>query len=90
MKTNLSQTVVVNGTPVIIETDIFTPLTTIIAAALREAKYTHLPPENWDIKDAEGNIFPVRWEVGKARQSVNPAAIHADKFFLTLRAGVGA
>lgn len=42
------------------------------------------------MKDAEGNILSPDMELGKARQSVNPAAVHADKFFLCLRAGVGA
>jgi len=89
MKTNLSQTVIVSGTPVEIETTIFTPLKTVIAAAFRKAQIsTH--PENWELRDAEGNILSPELEVGKARQSVNPAAVHGEMFFLSLKAGVGA
>lgn len=90
MKINLNQIVVVNGTPTTIETDIYEPLRSLMERALIQTSNTRIPLEDWEIKDAEGNVFSIDMHVGKARQSVNPAAVHADKLFLCLRAGVGA
>jgi hypothetical protein len=89
MKTKLTQVIVVTGTPVEVETSIFTPLHIVISAALRKARISSYP-DNWELRDAEGNILSPTLKVGKARQSVNPAAVHAEMFFLSLNAGVGA
>lgn len=76
-------TVVVNGRPVEIEANIQAPLRTIIPKALEESGNTGQPPENWELRDAAGNLLDLQ---KKIRDFEFGAAI---SLFLNLKAGIG-
>lgn len=45
----------VNGEPTLVETNLNAPLGTIIPKALEQTQNTGQPPENWELRDAQGN-----------------------------------
>jgi hypothetical protein len=76
-------TVVVNGTPTEVEANEHAPLKTIIPKALQQTGNTGQPPENWELKDAQGNLLDLEKKIGDYNF---PETV---TLFLSLKAGVG-
>lgn len=80
---HISITVVVNGEPTTIQANPNSPLHTLVEKALQATGNVGQPPENWEIRDAGGNIL----DVARKIESFDfPAGI---KLFLSLKAGIG-
>ena len=79
----ISITVVVNGHPTVVDAVENDPLGAIIPDALRQTANSGQPPENWELRDAEGNLLDLDKKVGDYGFSENV------RLFLNLRAGVG-
>ncbi len=76
-------TVVVNGQPTTVEANPEAPLHTIIPKALEQTANTGQPPDNWDLRDANGTLLdPAK----KIEDYGFPSNV---TLFLNLRAGVG-
>ena len=76
-------TVVVNGTPTEVEVNENAPLGTIVPKALHQTGNQGQPPENWELKDAVGNLLDLRMKIGAFNF---PAGV---ALFLSLKAGIG-
>jgi hypothetical protein len=76
-------TIVVNGTPTEVEANDHAPLKTIIPKALHQTGNSGQPPEQWELKDAQGNLLDVEKKIGDYHF---PEEM---KLFLSLKAGVG-
>lgn len=76
-------TIVVNGTPVSVEANVNAPLRTVIQKALDEAEAVGQPPENWEMRDADGNLLDPERKV----ETFGFTA--ATVLSLSLKAGVG-
>lgn len=75
--------VIVNGQPAEVEADINAPLHTIIPRALEQTGNTGQPPDNWELRDAQGTLLDTSQKIS----SFNfPPAV---RLFLNLKAGVG-
>ena len=76
-------TVIVNGQP----TGVFAiedePVGNIIPDALRQTGNSGQPPENWELRDADGNLLDLGKKFG---DYAFPEKVH---LFLNLKAGVG-
>ena len=79
----ISITVVVNGQPTVVDALGDVPLGAIIPDALRQTENSGQPPENWELRDADGNLL----DLGKKIEDYG----FQDKvrLFLNLKAGVG-
>lgn len=75
--------VVVNGQPVRVEANPHAPLQTIVPRALKEAGIVGQPPENWELRDANGNLLDL------ARKIDTFGFAAGTELFLSLRAGIG-
>ena len=78
----LTLTVVVNGQPAEVTTNVNAPLHTVIPEALTKTGNVGQPPENWELKDANGAALELSKnisEFGFTRET---------KLFLSLKAGV--
>ena len=53
----ISITVIVNGQPTVIDVIEDAPLRTIIPDALRQTENSGQPPENWELRDTDGNLL---------------------------------
>lgn len=76
-------TVVVNGQPTVVDADVNSPLNTIIPRALEQTGNTGQPPENWELRDAQGTLLDTRQKIASFHF---PPDVH---LFLNLKAGVG-
>ncbi len=76
-------TVVVNGQPTIVEANVNAPLHTIIPKALEQTNNPGQPPENWELRDATGNLLDL---AKKIEEFGFPANV---TLFLNLKAGIG-
>ena len=76
-------TVVVNGKPAEVFAIEDKPIGTIIPDALEQTGNTGQPPENWELRDAEGNLLDRDKNFGDYPFS------EKDRLFLNLKAGVG-
>ena len=76
-------TVIVNGTPTEVEANENAPLKMIIPKALEQTGNTGQPPDQWELKDAQGNLLDLGKKIGDYHF---PADV---KLFLSLKAGVG-
>ena len=76
-------TVVVNGQPTVLDVVENAALGTIIPDALRQTENTGQPPENWELRDADGNLLDLDKTIGDYGF---PAKV---RLFLNLKAGVG-
>lgn len=79
----LTLTVIVNGTPTSVEANDNAPLKTIIPKALEQTGNSGQPPDQWELKDAQGNLLNLDQKIGDFH--FPPGA----KLFLSLKAGVG-
>lgn len=76
-------TVIVNGQPTTIVTNVNSPLRTVIPKALEATGNTGQPPENWELRDANGTLL----DISKKIESFHfPAGV---RLLLNLKAGVG-
>ena len=76
-------TVIVNGTPTEVEANEHAPLRTIIPRALEQTGNSGQPPDQWELKDALGNLLDLDRKIGDYNF---PEDV---KLFLSLKAGVG-
>jgi uncharacterized protein DUF2604 len=79
-------TVVVNGQPAVVDADVNSPLGTIIPRAFEQTGNTGQPPENWELRDAQGTLLDTNQKIAIAKFHF-PPDVH---LFLNLKAGVGA
>jgi len=75
--------IVVNGEPVHIEANLNEELVAVVAQALAKSQNTGQPPENWELKNASGNLIDQHQKVGAL--GLPPGT----KLFLSPKAGVG-
>jgi hypothetical protein len=76
-------TVVVNGTPAVIDATPEAPLRTLIPRVLDETHNAGQPPENWELRDASGTLLDLS-------QKIEAFKFPTDvRLFLNLKAGVG-
>ncbi len=76
-------TVVVNGQPTVVEGNLNAPLLTIIPRALEQTGNTGQPPENWELRDAQGTLLDTSKKIGSFHFTPDTS------LFLNLKAGVG-
>lgn len=75
--------VIVNGQPTLVEVNGNAPLQTVIPHALEQTGNTGQPPDNWELRDANGTLLDTSQKIA----SFNfPADV---RLFLNLKAGVG-
>ena len=79
----LEITVVVNGQPTVISAIEDEPLGMIIPDALRQTGNSGQPPENWELRDADGNLLDLDKKIG------DYGFPEKARLFLNLKAGVG-
>ncbi len=75
--------VVVNGQPVVVEVNLNAPLRTVIPKALEESGNTGQPPENWELRDADGAELDLDRRIGDYGFPLDV------RLFLNLKAGIG-
>ena len=79
----MSITVVVNGQPTVVDAIGDAPLGTIIPDALRQTENSGQPPENWELRDTDGNLL----DLNKTIEDYGfPDKV---RLFLNLKAGIG-
>jgi hypothetical protein len=76
-------TVIVNGTPTEVVVEGNAPLETIIPKALHQTGNSGQPPQNWELKDAQGNLLDLQKKIKDYNFPEDT------KLFLSLKAGVG-
>ena len=79
----LLTTVVVNGQPTVVSTPKDVALGAIIPIALQQTGNSGQPPDNWELRDADGN----RLDLDKLIGDYNFPEDY--RLFLNLKAGVG-
>src|SRR6202011_714561 len=75
--------VVVNGQVTVVETTPDAPLGTIIPKALHQTNNRGQPPENWELRDANGVLLDLTKKIKDFNFPPNV------RLFLNLKAGVG-
>jgi Protein of Unknown function (DUF2604) len=80
---NIAIVVVVNGEPTTVEANPNAPLHTIIPKALAATGNVGQPPENWDLRDADGNVLDTD------RKIESFGWVAGVRLFLSLKAGIG-
>lgn len=76
-------TIVVNGTPTIVERNDNAPLGSVVEKALADTGNVGQPPENWQLTDASGNALDLKKKIGEYGF---PDDV---KLYLSLKAGIG-
>ena len=79
----LSIIVVVNGQPTVVDAVEDAPLHTIIPDALHQTEHSGQPPENWELRDADGNLLDLNKKIG------DYGFQDKTRLFLNLKAGIG-
>ena len=79
----ISLIVVVNGQPVTVEGNLHAPLLPLIQHALHESGNSGQPVENWELRDAAGNVLDPARKLGEI------GVVAGATLFLNLKAGVG-
>lgn len=83
MADKIDLVIVVNGQPTTVEANENSPLNTVIPKALHQTGNQGQPPENWELRDAAGNLLDGDKKI---------STFHFDKntrLFLNLKAGIG-
>lgn len=75
--------VIVNGQPTLIDGNINAPLETIIPRVLEQTGNTGQPPENWELRDAQGTLLDTSKKIGSFAFPLDV------RLFLNLKAGIG-
>ena len=76
-------TVVVNGQPTVVDAVLEDPLRSVIEPALRQTGNSGQPPENWELRDADGSLLDL------SKKIEDYAFTEKTRLFLSLKAGVG-
>ena len=76
-------TVIVNGRAVEVEVNDNAPLHTLITKALAESHNTGQPPENWELRDQDGNVLDRDRKIGDFHFAAGAL------LSLTLKSGIG-
>jgi hypothetical protein len=79
----LDLSVVVNGQPTMIQAEPEALLGSIIPKALEQTGNVGQPPQNWELRDANGNVLD------PARKVESFGFVSGVVIFLNLRAGIG-
>jgi hypothetical protein len=79
----LTLEIVVNGTPTQVEANPEAPLLTVIPLALQQTGNVGQPPDNWELRDANGNLLDLHAKVESF--GFQPGT----RLFLNLKAGIG-
>lgn len=79
----ISITVVVNGQPTLVEANLHAPLRTIIPKALEQTGNVGQPPDQWELRDAAGELLDLDTKIEDSHFPPNVT------LFLNLKAGVG-
>ena len=79
----ISITVVVNGQPTVVDAFENDPVGAIIPIALHQTENSGQPAENWELRDADGNLLDLHKTIGD--YGFPPKV----RLFLNLKAGVG-
>lgn len=80
-KNKITLIIVVNGDPVSVDANVNAPLHTVIGKALEMSGNVGQPPENWELKDAAGNVLDT------SKKIEDLGLVAGTKLFLSLRAG---
>jgi len=75
--------VIVNGQPVQVKASPHQPLIPVVNKALNESGNSGQPLENWELRDASGQVLDLHKKVG------DYGFTDGVKLFLNLKAGVG-
>ena len=76
-------TIVVNGQPTVVSANPEAPLGTVVPKALEQTGNGGQPPQNWELRDAQGTILDLH-------RKIEDYGFPPDvKLFLNLKAGVG-
>ncbi|PLS77665.1 MAG: hypothetical protein CYG59_22610 [Chloroflexi bacterium] len=76
-------TIVVNGRPVEVDANSNAPLKSLIGRALEESGNAGQPKENWELRDAKGDLLDLDRKISDFGFGVGIT------LFLNLKAGVG-
>ena len=79
----ISITVVVNGQRTVVDAFDDDALSAIIPDALRQTDNSGQPPENWELRDADGTLLDLGKKIGDF------GFPEKTRLFLNLKAGVG-
>jgi Protein of Unknown function (DUF2604) len=75
--------VIVNGQATTVEANLNAPLHTIIGRALAQTNNNGQPIENWEMRNAAGDLLDLQAKIGTFALSAG------SRLFLNLKAGVG-
>ncbi len=75
--------IVVNGTPTQVEANPEAPIQTVIPPALQQTSNVGQPPENWELRDVNGNLLDLHAKIESFAFAVGV------RLFLNLKAGIG-
>lgn len=76
-------TVIVNGVPTEVEQNANAPLKSIIGKALEQTGNQGRPQDDWELRDAAGNVLDLDKKIGDYHFPPDT------KLFLNLKAGIG-
>lgn len=76
-------TIIVNGAPAAVERNENAPLSSTVEKALADTGNVGQPIENWELRDASGNVLDLSRKIGSFDF---PEAV---TLYLSLKAGVG-
>ena len=76
-------TVVVNGQPTVVDAVVEEPLRAVIEPALRQTGNSGQPAENWELRDADGDLLDLEKKIE------DYPFTEKTRLFLSLKAGVG-
>ena len=79
----ISITVVVSGQPTVVDAVDTDPIGAIIPDALKQTENSGQPPENWELRDADGTLLDLDKRIG------DYGFPEKTRLFLNLKAGVG-
>lgn len=83
MQNKITLEIIVNGTPTRVEGNLNAPLKSLIGRALEQTGNTGQPVDNWEFRDAPGNVLDSDKKIGEL------GLTDGARIFLNLKAGVG-
>ncbi len=83
MSNKITIEIIVNGTPTQVEGNENAPLKSLIGRALEQTGNTGQGEDNWEFRDAPGNVLDSDKKIGELGLS------EGARIFLNLKAGVG-
>ncbi len=75
--------IIVNGQATKVEANVSAPLHSVIGRALEQTSNSGQPPENWEMRNAAGDLLDLGAKIGTI------GLIAGSRVFLNLKAGVG-